>query len=124
MLWAAVSYSLGIVAGAYLWRPLLWWAFAGAAFAAAAAYFAQRRSWLGWSLGLGALFFAGALHIQARVPSDATLDMRIQSYAEQPDLRITGHVTRDGRLQQGGLDEIRQTIDLETDEIQKTTGAV
>ncbi len=124
MLWAAVSYSLGIVAGAYLWRPLLWWAFAGAAFVAAAAYFAQRRSWLGWSLGLGALFFAGALHIQARVPSDATLDMRIQSYAEQPDLRITGHVTRDGRLQQGGLDEIRQTIDLETDEIQKTTGAV
>ena len=123
MLWAAMAYSLGIVAGSYLWRPILWWVFAGAAFVAAAAYFAQRRSWLGWSLGLGALFLASAFQIQARGASAATLDMRIQSYAERPDLRITGHVTRDGRLQPGGLGEIRQTVDIETDQVETTSGA-
>jgi hypothetical protein len=54
MLWAAVAYSLGIVAGVYLWRPVLWWIVAVAAFVAAAVYFAERRSGLGWSLALGA----------------------------------------------------------------------
>ncbi len=53
MLWAALSYSLGIVAGAYLWRPALWWVLAAVAFGAAAAYFAYRRSRLGWALALG-----------------------------------------------------------------------
>ncbi len=121
MLWAAVAYSLGIVAGVYLWRPELWWVVAGAGFAGAAAYFARRRSWLGWSLALGALFLAGALHIQAQGAS-AHLDASIQPYADQPELRITAHVTRDGRLQQGGVNEIRQTIDVETEEVQSAAG--
>src|SRR5271165_511166 len=56
MLWAAVAYSLGIIAGAYLWRPELWWLAAGVAFASASAYFALRRSGLGWLLAMGALF--------------------------------------------------------------------
>lgn len=121
MLWAAVAYSLGIVAGVYQWRPALWWVVAGAAFVAAAAYFAVRRSGLGWLLALGAVFAAGALHIQARGAS-TRLDTTIQPYADRQELKVTAHVTRDGRLQEGGFNEIRQTIDVETEEAQTASG--
>ena len=121
MLWTAVAYSLGIVAGVYLWRPALWWVVAGAAFVAAAAYFARRRSGLGWALALAAFFLAGALHIQLRGAS-TRLDTRIEPYADRQELQITAHVTRDGRLQQGGFNEIRQTVDVESEELQTATG--
>src|ERR1035437_7052297 len=121
MLWAAVAYSLGIVAGVYLWRPALWWVVAGAGFVAAAAYFARRRSGLGWTLALAAFFLAGALHIQVRGAS-THLDTGIDPYADRLELQVTAHVTRDGRLQQGGFNEIKQTVDVETEAIQTATG--
>src|SRR5579859_6190982 len=121
MLWTALAYSLGIIAGVYLWRPTLWWIVAVTAFLAAAAYFAQRRSGVGWLLALAAFFLAGALHIQLR-GATARLDTRIQPYADRQELQITAHVTRDGRLQQGGLNEIRQTVDVESESIQTATG--
>jgi competence protein ComEC len=121
MLWAALAYSLGIVAGVYWWRPVLWWVVAGAAFVAAAAYFARRRSNLGWSLALGAFFLAGALHLQARGVS-TRLDTSIAPYANRQELQITAHVTRDGRVQQGRFDEIQQTLDVETDQVQTAAG--
>src|SRR5258708_2084244 len=58
MLWAALAHALGIVAGVYLWRPVLWWVVASVAFVPSAAYFARRRSALGWTLALGTFFLA------------------------------------------------------------------
>ena len=121
MLWAAVAYSLGVVAGVYLWRPALWWVIAGVAFAAAAAYFAGRRSGVGWLMALGVVFFAGALHIQSHQASNR-MDTRILPYADGQGLRITAHVTRNGRLQPGAFNETRQTIDVETEEVQTESG--
>ncbi len=121
MLWAAVSYSLGIVAGAYLWRPLLWWVVAGTVFVLAAAYFARRRSGLGWALALGALFLAGALHMQASA-GGLRLDTSIQPYADRQELQIAAHITRDGHQQQGSFNEIKQTVDVETEEVQTEPG--
>jgi competence protein ComEC len=121
MFWAAVAYSLGIVAGVYLWRPALWWVLAGIAFASAAAYFARRGSRAGWALALGALFLFGALHIQARKGA-TRLDTSIRPYANGQELEITAHVTRDGRLQPGGFGEIRQTLDVETEQITTDAG--
>jgi competence protein ComEC len=123
LFWAAVAYSTGITTGIYLWRPVLWWLVATAAFVAAAAYFALRRSGLGWSLALGAFFLAGALHIQVR-GSTTRLDTSIQPYADRQELHLTAHVTRDGRLQQGGFNEIRQTVDVETEEVKTSSGSV
>jgi competence protein ComEC len=117
MLWAAVAYALGIVAGAYAWRPALWWVVAGAAFVLAAAYFAQRRSILGLTLALGALFLGGALHNQSQA-GRFRLDTSIQPYADRQELQITAHVTRDGRQQQGSFNEVKQTVDVETEEVQ------
>jgi competence protein ComEC len=120
ILWAALAYSLGIVAGFYCWRPALWWLVAGGVFAGAAAYFAGRSA-LGWSLALGSIFLAGALHIQAREASIRT-DTSIQPYADSEELQIVAHVSRDGRLQQGGFNELRQTVDVESEEIQTPAG--
>ena len=121
MLWSAVAYCLGIVAGAYLWRPILWWLLAAAAFIAAAAYFAPRRSRPGWALALATFFLIGALHVQLR-GSSPHLDTTIVPYAEHKELQITAHVTRNGRLQEGGFREIRQTVDVETETIQTAEG--
>src|SRR5580692_3227579 len=121
MLWAAIAYSSGIVAGAYLWRPALWWMVAGAEFLLAAAYFAQRRSAMAWTLALSALSLAGALHMQSRT-GEPRIDTSIQPYADREELQITAHVTRDGRLQQGSFNEVRQTVDVETEELQTEPG--
>ena len=121
MLWAAVAYSSGIIAGIYLWRPALWWVLAGAAFVFAAAYFARRRSALGWALALGAFFLGGALHIQVRGASNR-LDTSIHPYANGQELQVTAHVTRDGRLQPGGVGETRQTLDVEASQITTASG--
>ncbi|HEY3973965.1 MAG TPA: ComEC/Rec2 family competence protein [Candidatus Sulfotelmatobacter sp.] len=121
MLWAAVAYSAGIIAGIYHWRPALWWIVAGSSFIAAAAYFARRRSALGWGLALGAFFLTGALYIQVRGASPR-LDTNIDRYADRQKLEITAHVTRDGRLQRGGLNELKQTVEVETESVRNTKG--
>lgn len=61
MLWAALAYAAGIIAGAYLWRPTSWWVVAAIAFLAAGLYFVRKERWLAVPLALGAFFFAGAL---------------------------------------------------------------
>ena len=120
MLWAAVAYSFGIIAGVYAWRPALWWVVAVGWFLASAAYFANRRPGLGWLLALSAFFLAGALHIQLGSGANH-IDAGIQAYASQPDLKITAHVIKDGRVREDA-GEIRQTVDVETEEIQTADG--
>lgn len=121
MLWAAVSYSAGIVAGVYAWRPTLWWVVAGLSFTCFAAYFSRRRAIFGWTLALSVFFLAGALHIQVRNGSER-LDADIRPYADRQELQIVGHVIRDGRVQQAGMGEARQSVDIESDEIRTDDG--
>ena len=121
MLWAALAYSAGIVAGLYLGRPASWWVAAGAAFLAAGLYFVRRRKWLGVGLALGAFFLAGALHIQVRGPANL-LDTSLQPFADGQQVEMTAHVTREGRLREGGPNEVRQSLDVETEEIVAENG--
>jgi len=121
MLWATLAYSLGITAGAYLWRPALWWVIAGAAFIVFAAYFNRRRSLFGWGLALAAIFLGGALHIQLR-RSTTGVDTSIDAYADRQELQITAHVTRDGHLQPAGFNEVKENVDVETEEIEAADG--
>jgi len=123
MLWAALAHALGIVAGVYLWRPVLWWLVAGVAFVGAAAYFAKRRSGLGWALALGAFFLAGAFHIQVRA-STIRFDTGIQPFLDREELQITAHVTRDGRWQNGNFSELKQTVDIESESVETAAGSV
>jgi len=121
MLWAALAYSLGIVAGVYAWRPASWWVAAGAAFLAAGLYFVGRRKWLGWGLAVAAFFLAGALHIQLR-GSAPLLDTSLQPFTDGQQVEITAHVTREGRLREGVPNEVRETLDVETEEIVAENG--
>jgi competence protein ComEC len=114
--WAATAHACGILAGVYFWRPILWWLIGGVAFCGAASHFLRRRSGMGWALALGAFFLAGAFNIQVRGFAPR-LDTSIQPYADGRDLEIIAHVTRDGRLQPGGFGEIRQTLDVEAEQI-------
>src|SRR5580704_4046945 len=120
MLWAAATYSLGIVAGTYFWRPLLWWSAASILFLAFAAYFIRHRPWLAKALVLSGLFLAGAMHIQLRSQSDR-VNTEINPLADGRELQIAAHVIRDGRVQPGSFGEMRQTLDVETEEVK--TGA-
>ena len=120
MLWAALAYAMGIVAGAHAWRPALWWVIAVLVFMGAAAYFATRRSPFAWALALSAFFLTGALHIQARSASPH-FDSSIQPFADRQELQIVADVTKDGRIQTD-LAELRQTVDVTTEQIQTATG--
>jgi competence protein ComEC len=131
MFWAAVAYALGVVFGHYQSRPASWWIVACAAFAAASAYFlrrragsgrtASRRVWLAGSLALGALFLAGALHIQLRRVS-APIDNSIQPFTGGNEVEIVAHVTREGRMQQGSFGDLRQTTDVQAESVTTESG--
>jgi competence protein ComEC len=120
MLWAALSYALGIVAGAHAWRPASWWVAAAVAFLAASLYFMRRRKWLAVSLALGAFFLAGALHIQLRGSTNA-LDTSLEPFADGQPVEITAHVTREGKFRESS-NEIKQTLDVESEEIIAANG--
>jgi competence protein ComEC len=130
MFWAALAYAVGVVFGHYQSRPASWWIVACAGFAAASIFFLHRqtgsgrtgsgRIWLAGSLVLGALFLAGALHIQlCRV--SAPLDNSIQPFTDGREVEIIAHVIRDGRMQQGSFGDLRQTADVEAESVTTET---
>jgi competence protein ComEC len=121
MLWAGLSYALGITAGVYLWRPALWWIVATTAFIAAALFFVNRRVWLAATLALASFFLAGALHIQIRGGA-TSLDTTISPFADGQELQLVAHVTRDGRWKQGSFGDIQQSVDIETEELEPAEG--
>jgi len=123
MLWAALSYSLGIVAGVHTWRPASWWVAAAVAFSAAGLYFVRRRKLLGIGLALGAFFLAGALHIQLRGSIDA-IDTSLEPFADGQEVQLTAHVTREGKFREGAPNEIRQSLDVETEEITENSNPI
>ena len=122
LFWAAASYSVGIWAGVHEWRPAVWWIVAVATFVLAAAYFARRRSGMGWLLAFGAFFLTGALHVQLRSGS-SQLDTSIQPYADREELKVTAHVAKEGRLQEEP-GEIRQTLEIEAEQIETSEGKI
>ena len=123
MLWAAIFYSAGIIAGRYCWRPDLLWVIAASIFLLAGLYYWFHRPGPGWLLAFGTLFLAGAFHLQARNAA-YVLNSDILPYTDGRELQITAHVMHDGRIQPGGLNEFRQTVDVETEQIEDENGMV
>ena len=121
MFWAALAYTLGVLAGVYAWRPDTWWLFAVLSFFAAGIYFVLQRVRLGYALALGVLFFAGALNVQLQ-DRRTRLDASIQPFANRQELEVTGHVLTDGRLRSAGSAEMRQTLEVESDSIRTQSG--
>jgi hypothetical protein len=52
------------------------------------------------------------------------LDTGIVPYADRREIQVTAHVTREGRIQPGGFGELRQTLDLESEQVQTPDGRI
>jgi competence protein ComEC len=114
MLWAAVVFSPGIIAGKYAWRPALWWLIAAFVFLASAVYLRHRRIRSGLILVYAVLFFTGALYFQAR--QRPTLDTSVLALANGEPVRIAGYVAQEGRIQAASYGQLRQVLDLAVDD--------
>jgi competence protein ComEC len=118
LLWAALSFATGIFTGVYAWRPPLWWLVAWIVFTASGAYLLRRRNHFAFLLGLGALFILGALMVQVRGP-DSSGESGLLQFADGSEIVVTAHVTKEGTLQEDGPHDVRQRLDVETEQISK-----
>ena len=120
LLWAAFAFAAGILLGSCAWRPPLWWALATVGFLAAAAYFVLERAWVSKALALATLFLIGAFSSQIRGGGNSP-DLEILRFADGREVVITAHVIAEGRIRAASFGGVRQSLDLETEEI--TSGA-
>jgi Domain of unknown function (DUF4131) len=120
LFWGAVAFSLGLWMGERAWRPASWWVMAVVAFVLAAVFFLSKRAWLGKTLALGVWFLLGAFLIQVRgVRSDEVRQdgARILALSDGRVVMLTARVLRAGYAQAAGPQSIRETVDVETEEI-------
>jgi predicted membrane metal-binding protein len=116
LLWASLAYGAGILTGSYAWRPPLWWFVAALAFIGSGAFYVRRRWWCAFPLALGALFSVGALEIQLR-DSERLPGTEVLPIADGSETMVTAHVIREGEIREAGYGGLRETLDLETEEI-------
>src|SRR5919108_3930876 len=114
LLYAALALSCGIVFGHYAWRPPLWWLVAILVFLSSTAFFRRRRVYFSRALVLGALFWLGAFSIQLRAPAP---HVDISRWINGSEGLITGHVLREGNFREAGFGGLRQTLDVQTEQI-------
>ncbi len=115
LFWAALAFSLGLWTGVRAWRPPSWWVIAVVAFVFAASWFLPKRAWLAKALSLGAWFLLGAFLIQVRGRQQD--DPRIVALADGREVMLTARVMREGYARAAGPHSIRESIDVETEEI-------
>ncbi len=120
LFWAAVVFSLGLWTGVRAWRPPSWWVIALVAFVFAASWFLAKRAWLAKTLSLGAWFLLGAFLIQIRTQQPDELQSnapRMLALADGRTVTLTARVIREGYARAAGPRSIRESIDVETEEI-------
>jgi len=116
LFWAALAFSTGLWLGVRTWRPPTWWVIAVLVFAAAAAWFVSKRAWLAKALSLGAWLLLGAFLIQVRAGPAG--DPQLLSLADGREVTLTAHVVREGYERAAGPQSMRESIDVETEEIE------
>ncbi len=117
LLWAAFAFGAGILFGAYLWRPAVWWLIGGAYFIFAGTYYRRRRAWAAIALGLGTLIAGGAFVIQVRPPADIG-DINILQFTDGREVILTAHVIKEGIARPESFGTTRRSVDLETEQIE------
>jgi competence protein ComEC len=120
LFWAALAFSLGLWMGVRAWRPPSWWVIAVVAFVLAGWWFLAKRAWLAKALSLGAWVLLGAFLIQIRghPPHELQQDeARILGLADGRAFTLTARVMWEGYARDAGPRSIRESIDVETEEI-------
>ncbi len=113
---AAVAFAVGLFVGVRAWRPPSWWVIALLAFALAACWFLKRRAWAARWLALASWFLLGAFLIQVR--TQRVGDPRILSLADGREVTLSGHVIREGYPRAAGPRGTRESIDVETEQVE------
>lgn len=113
LLYASFAFSAGAAVGAHAWRPATWWVLAILTFCAAAAYLVKHRPQMATLTALAAWFWLGGLCVQLRQPTHLPDVARFTN----DEVVVTAHVLRGGDFREAGFGGIRQTIDLETEQI-------
>jgi hypothetical protein len=121
LLYASLSFALGILGGTYFWRPPTWWLLVLAVFVGAASYLASRRPRIARALSFGTLTLLGAFIVEVHGPA-ATQSSDIIQFADGSEVVVIAHVTRDGFLRDGGYGGKRQSVELESERV--TSGSL
>jgi competence protein ComEC len=119
--WGALAYALGIIVSDHVHaHPSLW---IGAAFGlVTAGFFFRRRSiFLAWPLALLAVFVVGILNVDLKTSSNV-LDKSLLPFAYGPEVEMTAHVTKEGRVLKTSSGEMRQSLDVKSEEIIAANG--
>jgi competence protein ComEC len=122
LLWAALAFAAGIVVASYAWRPPTWWCIAAVGFIGAGIYFSRRRWRLAFPLALGALFFTGALELQLQ-SSNRPSSEGVVAFADGQEVTVTAHVIHEGEIREAGFGGLRQSLDVETEDVGSGTSA-
>jgi len=120
LFWAAVAFSLGLWIGVRTWRPPSWWVIAAVVFVLAASWFVPKRSRLAHGLALGTWLLLGAFLIQVRgQPADGLQKdaPSISALADGRPVTLTARVMREGYARVAGPRSIRESVDVETEEV-------
>ena len=115
LLYAALTFSAGILLGTQMWRPPMWWAIALLVFVAAGAFFLRRRPRWAFALSCGALVLMGAFVIQERGPP--AVNTEILRFADGSEIALTAHVITDGFRRAGGFGGDRQVLEVESEQV-------
>ncbi|HYX69519.1 MAG TPA: ComEC/Rec2 family competence protein, partial [Terriglobales bacterium] len=120
LLFAALVFAAGILAGGYAWRPPLWWMAATAVFLGAAAYFLRAHVRAAQAVALASLGLLGALNLQLRGGDGGPAELA--RFLDGREVTVTAHVTRDGVFRPGAFGGRRQQVDVESEEISDQDG--
>ncbi len=116
LLWAALAFAGGIFTGVHMWRPPVWWIVTTAAFILFAILLLRRRGRAAKLVGLCAVFAVGALSVQLRPPGNGG-GLDVLQFADGREVTATAHVVHEGtRVDEGG-GQVRQQLDVETEQI-------
>ena len=114
LLWAALTFGAGVIAGSYLWRPPYLWLLALLIFALAGCYFVWRNGPAAIGVALAAISVVGAFRAQMAAPVSPAPDIVALTAGEE--VPVTAHVINDGRPLQSSAGE-RQSLDIETEQV-------
>jgi competence protein ComEC len=117
LLWAALAFGGGILAGSCLALPWLPWLVAGVLLVVTGACFLCRKMRIAWWLGVGAIAATGAIHIQIH-PRASADDSALLRFADGREVQVTAHVIKEGYARQQAFGNTRRSLDVETEQIE------
>ena len=116
LLWLALAFAVGIVAGAWTWRPDPWWWIGFSASLGASAYFLRKHGWLAAAAAAAvAVVCLGALESQLTNAPASPGDL--SRWCDGREVMVTGHLLRDAVERGPRFGKPRQAVELETESL-------